>query len=852
MQQTKKRQTERRLAEEGDDELDRKPVAYFHNLIETKLQEEEYEVLAPGVTRVSVENETTIFRHISVFHALSRFDADSGLWVLEKHVDGFEQMLSVIMAAHHFNNRIPTIVPKLANLPECDIKVTFDIFDTQRTPLYAAQQLLLDILPRFDETTITKVILPHDNETSIPNELRKYPTGIVDASRSITSQLLAIIGGVSNLIQVSYDAGSELLDDKEQYPFFGRVNSPISDISKAAAEYFTEQLNASHVFVIYVRDSIGTSIFKSFKERASQLGLVTRSVSLSAEGDIEGDIESALNDLQQSGYRYVAAVLSETHYEIMLPKALERGLAGGGTFWMYSPTFNFPVAIERGDPLLEASHGSARLNFPTGSGWREYADFTEEWEKHISTNETKAFLDRLLPPNVTGNSAYNYTIPDSPSGDELYISDAFMSLALSSCDSAKSEGSTFSTSTFHDSFLKQDFEGVTGTVRFHRDTGSRLSDTTKFEVSNLLADEDPNQDGLIPFRKSNTHVYAINEDGTGNATWNSLPNTAFVYSDNSTISPINLPPLVQTFYEIETWSTVVGCVACAFITAFAVGFCVWMQFDIKSGPILAAQPFFMRMVAGGVVLMAVSLIPHGLLPLASHPGVLCMMGPWFLFIGFCTTFAAIFSKLGRINTIERSSSRMLRVTVTPRQVLRPFALLLSVNLVVLIAWTVVAPLRYDGVANGASDKFGRPLSFTMTCQSDNPLDAIAFRIVLGTLAVAVVMITGYQSYRARNTTVAYNESKHLLLGLVISSQSFFIGIPLLVAVADPSMQYLCTTLVVSWGCIGILGPILGPKIGQVRQWKAEMAKKEARKTLRNIRATAYFANVNLPSGDDAK
>ena len=35
MQQTKNGRTERRLAEGGDDELDRKPVAYYHNMIET-------------------------------------------------------------------------------------------------------------------------------------------------------------------------------------------------------------------------------------------------------------------------------------------------------------------------------------------------------------------------------------------------------------------------------------------------------------------------------------------------------------------------------------------------------------------------------------------------------------------------------------------------------------------------------------------------------------------------------------------------------------------------------------------------------------------------------------------------
>ena len=490
----------------------------------------------------------------------------------------------------------------------------------------------------------------------------------------------------------------------------------------------------------------------------------------------------------------------------------------------------------RGHPLLEASNGSAVLDFPRGARLRGYAAFKDEWEKHIATTETKAFLDRILPPNVTGNAAYDYTIPSSPS-DGLYIYDAFMSLALSTCDSAaKSEGSTFSTSTFHDSFLKQDFEGATGQVHFNHDTGSRLSDTTEFLVSNLFTDGAPNEDGLATFRRTDTHVH--------NTTWNPLSKTTFIYSGNSTVAPINLPPLGQTVAEIEKWSTIVGCVACTLITALAVGFCVWIQFNIKSGPILAAQPFFMRMVAGGVVLMVVSLIPQGALNLASHPDVLCMMGPWFLVVGFCTTFAAIFSKLGGINKIERSSNEMIRVTVTPRQVLKPFALLLSVNLVVLIAWTVFTPLRYVTVYNGDRDKFDRPLSFTMTCQSENPNDANSFRIVLSALAVAVVMIAWYQSYKARNTTVAYNENQHLLLGLVISSQSFFIGTPLLVAVDDPSIHHLCSTLLVTWGCIGLLGPILGLKVGQVRQWKVKMAAKEARKTLRIIRANEYFANVS--------
>ena len=99
--------------------------------------------------------------------------------------------------------------------------------------------LPLDILYRDNETTITRDILPRGIETSIRNELLKYPTGMVVGFRSETSQLLAIIGGVSNLTQVSYSSAADELDGKDQYPFLRRVIPPVSEISKAGADYFT-------------------------------------------------------------------------------------------------------------------------------------------------------------------------------------------------------------------------------------------------------------------------------------------------------------------------------------------------------------------------------------------------------------------------------------------------------------------------------------------------------------------------------------------------------------------------------------------------------------------------------------
>jgi hypothetical protein len=136
-----------------------------------------------------------------------------------------------------------------------------------------------------------------------------------------------------------------------------------------------------------------------------------------------------------------------------------------------------------------------------------------------------------------------------------------------------------------------------------------LPETIEFVVSNLLVGGSPNDEGLITIEKSASFSFRSTDNGAGNPVWIPLTSTTFIYSDNTTNPPLNLPLLTPTIEEIQVWATVLGCIACALVTCIAAGFCIWMQLNKKTGPILAAQPFFMRMVASGVVLMSLSLIP---------------------------------------------------------------------------------------------------------------------------------------------------------------------------------------------------------------------------------------------------
>jgi hypothetical protein len=104
---------------------------------------------------------------------------------------------------------------------DCNVKLTLDIFDTRWLVGYATRQLLVDVLPRVQQSSIQETMQQPQNVTYIHDEVRKYPTGIIGGYLSATSSMLSIMGGVSNLTRVSSFSAADSLDNKDIYPYFG-------------------------------------------------------------------------------------------------------------------------------------------------------------------------------------------------------------------------------------------------------------------------------------------------------------------------------------------------------------------------------------------------------------------------------------------------------------------------------------------------------------------------------------------------------------------------------------------------------------------------------------------------------
>jgi ABC-type branched-subunit amino acid transport system substrate-binding protein len=800
---------------------ERKELGYYDTYFESKLAGGDFELLGPGVTRLILEDGTSAtFRHVDAFYPFFSFSTEAGI----------EQMGALLMAAYHFNNRVSSIVPRLGELESCNIKFSVDALNSWFDIKTATSQLYSQVLPR-NYTTATDV------------QKAKYPTGLLGAFSSAVSASLSILAGASQLTQVSFASSSTALDNKDIYPYFGRIVTSVDGSAGVLAEYLAIEHAATHVYVVYSRYAYGTDYAVAFRNRAAELGIVTLSSSLSVDCTSASECDeykTVLDAIKASGFRYVFAILQPNdHFLTFVPEAKQAGLIGDDYFWTFGYTKG--SVFSGSEELAIASNRSAIVRSAEGERLEAFPEYLNEWQAYIATDAGNQALHAFLPPVVSpANNYSDYVLREDTTGT-VFTYDSFMALAIAACDAAEEHGDVFTPDQFHKAFLNAKFVGVTGNVEFDPTTGTRAIKTTPFTISNYIADSEASDSGAYSIRAVDTHIY-------NGVAWERIEGQPeFLYADGTTTIPSNLPPLTPFRDEIMPWASIAGLIACALIVSTTLGFCGWMQWHREADPIRAAQPFFVWMLAIGVILMATSLIPQAALPVSSIPDAACMISPWFLSVGYCVAFAALFSKLMRINTIDTSSKRLARVAIQPQHALKPFALLITLNLIILIAWTVVSPLEYKETSSGDIDEYGRTLSYSYSCTSDN---AIWFRVCIGFLDVMALLYAAYQGYRASFVKMAYNESKYILVALIISSQSFFIGVPGVIAAGgNPSAGYFCRTIAVLWGCFGIIMPICFPKLYQLKKWQKAQEEKERKRMERLDRTNRFFKHASSVPSD---
>jgi competence protein ComGC len=248
----------------------------------------------------------------------------------------------------------------------------------------------------------------------------------------------------------------------------------------------------------------------------------------------------------------------------------------------------------------------------------------------------------------------------------------------------------------------------------------------------------------------------------------------------------------------------------------AVVFAFWSYKNRLSPVVRSSQPLFLVLICLGVFILSSSIFPMAIDDgFASEEACdkACMSIPWLISMGWSILFAALYAKLRRVNLVIRNALAFRSIKVSEKDVMLPFAVLFTCNLVLMTVWTVVDPLIWIRIQTSPTDSYG-------ACRVEDTNSA-AWKVTVSVVAVlnGVALIgANVEAYKARNVDTEFGESNYI--GLIMGSylQVVAVGLPLFFLVNDnPTARFFLSSSMVFLMSISVLLLLFIPKWRTARQ-----------------------------------
>ncbi|CAB9510575.1 Gamma-aminobutyric acid (GABA) B receptor [Seminavis robusta] len=656
----------------------------------------------------------------------------------------------------------------------------------------------------------------HSDSSS--NNNNPQPFAILGAARSVVSQTVGTLASALDLPQISSSSTSSSLDTLSH---FARTVPTNAGDAHAAVAYL-HHLNVTNLGVLVIKNIWGRRYETELTHHAKRYNISVHSV---AYNDEDENLELAMQQLQNSKLRYFMGIINPSGWKPVVRKAYEYGLMGRvGYQWYLADTVELvgdTFALDRNTEwdLAQALHGVGVIFLQLAPhrafdrALTVFADNRQMQQEFVASHAEPELLEGFEFKLFPGRSLFQYLTYD-----------AVIALGLAACATP----GHFTGQEFYNQLLQVDFEGVSGRVRLHNKTGTRLGEGMDYQVFNLILSDYDTQaakptvtlpSDQVTFRASPSITVDLSP-ALGQGVSEALPiieiHEPFIYHDNSTLPPLVLPPLEIEMNLIPTGVQVFGLCLAALVMLLSIGCAVWTYTYRSAYVIRAAQPIFLGLMCLGTFILACTIIPLSFQEDLSGLNGACMTIPWLFCVGFTVAIAALFSKAHRINKLMRSGSQLRRVKVKPKDVIRPFVILISINLILLTAWTA-SPYRLQWHRQPMDnyDRFGRSVESYGGCRAEGGLLYLIFLVPLALANVAVLLITTVESWRGRKLPSQFSESKFVLVSLISLCETFALGATTLLAVLDnPTARFVVMSLVLTIASCAILIPLFLPKYFQ--------------------------------------
>lgn len=825
-----------------------KQIDYYDRLLEEKGRPGDI----PEVFIVETEDENGLpinysYRHFPVLFPLS-ITTPQGFRF--KFAEAIDSTFSAVLAIMDFNRQDSIVEPLDGFDPKqaCpNLKLTASLHDTRLLPQVAAKAVskILRFNPtqqeRFDKST-----LPSDESEYSP----LFPTAIVGAALSTISETVAILAGVKSVPQVSSASTSTIFDNKGIFPTFGRVVSSHHGDARAAIFFLSQELNVTHLGVIFRRDAYGVDYVNALQQTASLLDTPMNITLTSYLPGDNGEKETAIQQLKDSELRYFFGVFYSTEYVELMELANKHNITGLGYYWMFGDGLGglpgLGPILSPNSTVINASIGNTAISFMSPIDSVKYNDLHSKWTNGRVQPEFSPYFHSLKieddvqnPLNLDDSENLEYLTEKLTIG-AVFMYDAVMAMALAACRSYRDYGPNFNGTQLYREFLKTSFKGLSGDVRLDQTTGSRDTRYLSYGVSTIRAA--PANDGSGNFSFTLNRLYnsaAIEDDGKVSFEWMKVNESApIIYSGNTTSPPYPLPPYEVKTIRISDWAQIFGLILSSLIILTSLFFSAWTAFHRKTKVVTASQPIFLHMLCAGTFAIGLAIVPLALQDEYDNnketlleSSIMCTTVPWLVSGGFVIAFSAILSKLKRVNAVF-GAKKHTKVVVETRDVLRPFTILFVLNVAVLTSWTVVDPLTYNMRFTSATDSFGRHIETYGRCINYDPsAEYLTFAVLWASIIIAVVVWANIEAYKARAIATEYSESQYLAISMALILQAILIGLPWLFAIqALPTFWFLVETSILFIVSASMLLPIFVPKMLHLTKWREEQSMRELRKS----------------------
>ena len=289
-------------------------------------------------------------------------------------------------------------------------------------------------------------------------------------------------------------------------------------------------------------------------------------------------------------------------------------------------------------------------------------------------------------------------------------------------------------------------------------------------------------------------------------------------SDNQTLLletlvPTELGSIPENRNLLSESVRVTGMVFMSISLIQAIGLAFWVLWYRRDPVVKAMQPLFLFLLCFGTIITNFGIVPLG----ANDDNTTniegaCLATDWLLNTGNVITLSALFSKLWRVNQIFHAEGFQRKV-VTVWDVLKPFGILLALNLLFLIVLSTVEPPFWE--REPIDDK--NPHSTYGYCNYEGW--GILMQVLLGLTNFIPLVILCVQAYRARDIRSEFSEARGVALALFSWLQAIIITVPVAAVLGEENtdafhMLGVMQNVVPSWSMLFF---IFFPLISHQRQ-----------------------------------